>query len=1409
MPFYDPNQEHPEIYGPPAPVTQMPEPEEPVYTMPEDQAQNLGMAPTDLPANEPNKMPEPEQPVLNEQPKPPVERPKPITSTEGFVTVDNSYAEQHPEAVVKLGDNFYRPVVSIEQTKEFKAQGLDENQMYERILNDIRSGAVEYGSLQSPIGQFVAEGEIALPKPVGWYKEIKTRNQWVKEEEQINSKIADLGERSQALMDEVERALFPGLTHEQVEELKSQGDIRLLGRVWKELESKDFDLALKMSAKLKEAEYLNDQVGILTNYLEQGHYTYYENRPGALVNQEIADTAKEIVASKPGEYANQNGLPIVFTAYGPIYDTDKILSNERLKKIFYQLYPDQEKAVKQYLADLEKFRVEDPEGYTVFTMKGPEAYRAWVDIQKNRQSELLRTTALTQARLDAEYADFKSKVASGELILLPDGAYITKESFEKQPYGTQELLRSGGIAAMQDLNKAYVWQDIRTGKTYTQEEKDALVADYQSKLAETGSVLASDNPANYFILTPESQKEAFKDLGRLGITASSFIFPPAKALLPEYTLRDVRGIDWGIGVANIAMVAVPFIAAPFAASKIAGVAATAKIIPRITEGLGVATYVAETGISWNTMTNNQKLVSIGLDFLILGAVMHSAGLFKNAPEPPAWESALGSTKAKGRVYSGRYEYLNHTEIKLALKNAGVDAKTIEQADNILANIEKGIAAKDSEAIKAAATELKNLKLPAEIKTIVEDGANTIIAGARDYSKLIETTREFGEAELREQAKRLAGQTSEVPATGVDLFDSSYRTYSANVTVNDVNNLLKRANNIAEAGLSSTAVSKLKVKITEIESRPIANSKDLVKKAQDIEKAIAEFRQESLSLSNIEKTGGKLDLGQISGIEAMTENELMQVAQRQLEMQQSRFLDRLPSWVKRRSQSDLMDYIRENYPDEFEALFGPNALDDIMKDLHAQQLLDEADDIIARAESEGLSRDIDDFLSKYREPLSGGGKRGGVTVKERTEVKPETKPETTITEAKPDVKPEVKPTIKPEVKPATKPATKTVTKPETYTQTETEIQPGISVLPIVELKPAVGIAPQVRTITEVNPLTVPQVKPQAITSPQTETRTQPETQTETNVYPATETVTLPVPETKIKPEINPKVQPPEPIPSDETKVKPKPPLDKDITQEQKRALFKNSIAWKQGFGWWAIKKINGKWQKAFFRKPPEGARLVAGGLKSAYKTIQSIYGDSPEILTGDLGFMDITINRPDKNPGKAGAIKFKPDIENKTHGDVQLSTAIAKGGHSVLENEQPITPELPVETTPLPEPVPVKAVGINALPLSTTLRQLMDYTPRKIATEKFAEQKSLPRLLSLSTPAQIADAISSSNIDNARTEAVLKHLPDNEAMQVRFYLYNKVENAPTKGYPRAVRKTISKPKKKRKSIVDTLLGTGSI
>jgi len=227
-----------------------------------------------------------------------------------------------------------------------------------------------------------------------------------------------------------------------------------------------------------------------------------------------------------------------------------------------------------------------PELFTAYKAGGLEAYNALAK------------------QLNKEYEEFKQQLDSGEVIELPDGKYISKEDFDKQPEGVQQVMRESGIAGVESLGET-TW--LYKGNVISSTERQRIIDEFEAKretLIKEGKQHTKEweelpeHPIDTMVLTPESGK-------RLGIKTISFIVPAAKALLPEYTVKDVSAVEWGLTVVNLALIGAAF--APGAVlGSIVGRVATRSLT---TAGAGLVGY--QTTKHWNKLSPVEKALGAG------------------------------------------------------------------------------------------------------------------------------------------------------------------------------------------------------------------------------------------------------------------------------------------------------------------------------------------------------------------------------------------------------------------------------------------------------------------------------------------------------------------------------------------------------------------------------------------------------------------------------------------------------------------------------------------------------------------------------------------------------------------------------------------------------------------------------
>lgn len=291
----------------------------------------------------------------------------------------------------------------------------------------------------------------------------------------------------------------------------------------------------------------------------------------------------------------------------------------------------------------------------------------------------------------------------------------------------------------------------------------------------------------------------------------------------------------------------------------------------------------------------------------------------------------------------------------------------------------------------------------------------------------------------------------------------------------------------------------------------------------------------------------------------------------------------------------------------------------------------------------------------------------------------------------------------------------------------------------------------------------------------------------------------VPPRRIPPERMPRKRvPPERIPRlpirplEKIPTKPFIPSLSILMGKERVEIPSGSITWRQGLYWKYIPPPFDIDKPITLRQPPVGAtKTGATGKRSAYETIQIIGKPKvavPERVSVDLGWTDIFVT----DYGTKIAFESGGEKTDVGKGMPSPTRGLSVGGAvSKIRGES--------------------TEGLSKLPLSTTLKQLLDYEPKDTALKEFAERHSLPAKLRQTPPGIIADEIRKAGLDKARIKVILSYLPDRERARVIAYLDFKQEYAPTRGHPKAklqpikLRRTSSKHKKKSLEPIEPILG----
>lgn len=143
-----------------------------------------------------------------------------------------------------------------------------------------------------------------------------------------------------------------------------------------------------------------------------------------------------------------------------------------------------------------------------------------------------------------------------------------------------------------------------TGKTISASEYEKLITDYEQtrdRLAKEGKIYSTEwealgsHPENIYALSPASSKRKLIEVG------SAFVFAPVRALLPEVTIKDISGLEWGIGAAQLAAWSLPFI--PKA------------VVPAASIGTA-GTFAYATAKNWDDLSPAMKAIAIAGTALI-------------------------------------------------------------------------------------------------------------------------------------------------------------------------------------------------------------------------------------------------------------------------------------------------------------------------------------------------------------------------------------------------------------------------------------------------------------------------------------------------------------------------------------------------------------------------------------------------------------------------------------------------------------------------------------------------------------------------------------------------------------------------------------------------------------------------
>jgi len=241
---------------------------------------------------------------------------------------------------------------------------------------------------------------------------------------------------------------------------------------------------------------------------------------------------------------------------------------------------------------------------------GFDAILVAIEADKTRQDTIVAT-------LDKKY-----QIDGGyNLPLALKDKAVTESDLDFVGFEKPSVVRAvSAVKASIDTNIAVAgernWLNIRTGKVYTDSEYKKLVQDFESQrdtLVKAGKMYSPEwdklgtHPENETALAPASAR-------RLGVQLVSFIAPATRAALPEYTIKDISAVEWGLTGVNVALIGTAFAPGAIMASL---------------AGKGIITGVSATGagfLGYNTAKNWADLSPVQRTIGVAGTILYALPL---------------------------------------------------------------------------------------------------------------------------------------------------------------------------------------------------------------------------------------------------------------------------------------------------------------------------------------------------------------------------------------------------------------------------------------------------------------------------------------------------------------------------------------------------------------------------------------------------------------------------------------------------------------------------------------------------------------------------------------------------------------------------------------------------------------
>jgi hypothetical protein len=345
----------------------------------------------------------------------------------------------------------------------------------------------------------------------------------------------------------------------------------------------------------------------------------------------------------------------------------------------------------------------------------------------------------------------------------------------------------------------------------------------------------------------------------LATSVTEMIFPPAKALKPEYTLNDVTPLDWGIGAAQIITLGAAKVATPLiglvANTKPMLAKAIATGVHAIQGGLGVV-MTAETAANWNNMNEIEQVLAVCFDGLLIGSAVHGiVGTYK----PAVSGKGIGTTLSGEQMTGGKTAKSSLSRIsksvpqETALERQAGAAKEMSQLFGYTEDLVK----LREKFVNSASTISKSPEVKTAMKSVSDavasgNKAEIIKAGKQLEESATNIPKDLGGEQLVSKAKLLQ--------SNADDFANLIKTNESPASLQDIIRTL----NINDAYISSAAdiVKKAKIYTDTIAPEELGN----------INEALIRTREKLGIESKIDYSGGKYIPSEISKLAKTLEIE---------------------------------------------------------------------------------------------------------------------------------------------------------------------------------------------------------------------------------------------------------------------------------------------------------------------------------------------------------------------------------------------------------------------------------------------------------------------------------------------------------------------------------------------------------